>query len=479
MSSQPTILKRLAEFAASVTYPSLPKEVRESVKDRVMDTAGICLAAVPADTSRMAVELAAGWGGREESSVIGFPNKLPAGSAAFVNGVLAHTLDFDDTHLPSILHPSASIIPAALAVGEAQAETAEDVIAAAVAGYEVCIRTGMAAYDRALRNSTFFEHGWHATSICGALGAAVTAAKLYGLDACRIGHALGIAASMASGILEGNRSGGSVKRLHCGWAAHSGIAAAQAARAGFTSPPSVFEGRFGFYQAFCRGVFDENEITVGLGSDWKVPEIFYKPYPANHFTHAGVDAALILRESLSTEDIAEIEFRVPSPVLRTIAEPADAKARPQTGYQAQFSGPFVVATALLGGGGLGVYLDDFTDERVSDARYLNLAAKVRCKADPECDAVFPNQFPGILRIVTRDGVVHEQKVFSNRGGPENPLSKDELRLKFMANARRTLEPGRAERLAAMILNMEHFTVRESMDLSRGEGAGAARARENF
>jgi len=230
VTSGPTLLEQLSAFAANVTYESLPTEVAASVKDRVLDTLGICLAAVPLDTSRMATELAASWGGPEQATVVGLPLRLPAIGAAFVNGVLAHSLDFDDTHLPSVLHPSACVIPTALAVGETVGVSGEAVIAAAAAGYEVTIRTGMAAYDRALGNSVFFEDGWHATSICGTLAAAVIAAKLYGMGAHGIGNALGIAVSMGSGVIEGNRAGGSVKRLHCGWAAHAGIAAAQAAR---------------------------------------------------------------------------------------------------------------------------------------------------------------------------------------------------------------------------------------------------------
>jgi 2-methylcitrate dehydratase PrpD len=462
VTSEPTLLEQLSAFAANVTYESLPAEVAASVKDRVLDTLGICLAAVPLDTSRMATELAAGWGGPEQATVIGFPLRLPARGAAFVNGVLAHSLDFDDTHLPSVLHPSACVIPTALAAGETVGASGEAVIAAAAAGYEVTIRTGMAAYDRTLGNSVFFEDGWHATSICGTLAAAVIAAKLYGMGARGIGNALGIAVSMGSGVIEGNRAGGSVKRLHCGWAAHAGIAAAQAARSGFTGPVSALEGRFGFYQAFCRGRFDPSQITLGLGTEWSIPGVFYKPYPANHFTHAAIDAALALRQSVNVDDIANIELRVASPTLRTIAEPAEAKARPLSGYHAQFSGPFVVATALLGGGGLGVSLDDFTDQRVSDPRYLELAAKVRCVADPECDAIFPNQFPAILRVRTRSGTVLEQKVLSNRGGPGNPLSVEELKLKFSTNAARSLEPGAASELAGMIGEMGKYSIEELM-----------------
>lgn len=467
------LLEQLAGFCAGTEYASLPDAVVSSIKDRIMDTLGICLAALPLETSGMATRLAASWGGAEEATAIGSEKRMPAGAAAFVNGVLAHTLDFDDTHLPSVLHPSASVVPVALALAEATGASTEQMIAAAAAGYEVCIRTGMAGYNRELGNSVFFEHGWHATSICGTLAGAAVAAKMYGLGAVEIGHAMGIAASMASGIIEGNRAGGTVKRLHCGWAAHAGIAAAQSARVGFTAPPSTFEGRFGFYRAFCQGFVDGDEITRGLGTEWSVPGIFFKPYPANHFTHAGIDAALQLRHEVDVDAIQSIELLTPTSTLRTIAEPAEAKARPQTGYQAQFSGPFTVATALLGGGGLGVYLDDFTDASVRDERVLRLASKVRCMASEECEAIFPNQFPAILRIQTMNGVWHERKVLANRGGKDNPLSASELELKFTLNASRSAAPQRVAELAAMIHKLEQYSVPELLRRTKTMSAEAA------
>jgi 2-methylcitrate dehydratase PrpD len=463
--SEATILEQLSAFTAALTYAALPEQVVASIKTRTMDTLGICLAALKLDTSQMALRMAAQWGGPEEAKAVGHSRRLPSSSAAFVNGILAHSLDFDDTHLPSILHPSASLVPATLAVGEQVKASTRDMIAAAAAGYEICVRTGMAATDRKLGNSVFLEHGWHATSICGTLGAAAIAAKLYGLDATGIGHAIAIAASMSSGVIEGNRAGGSVKRLHCGWAAHSGIIAAQAAQAGFTGPRTIFEGRFGFYEAFCRGNFNPSEITAGLGTRWNIPGIFYKPYPANHFTHAAVDAALYLRNVINVDDIKEIELRVASPILRTIAEPASAKARPASGYQAQFSGPFVLATALLGGGGLGVALEDFTDKRVADIRHLELAAKVRCVGDPECDAIFPNQFPAIVRITTNSGSIMERRVMNNRGGPANPLSNDEIAMKFKTNVKDVLRDADAAELIRMISNLEESSIDQVMKLT--------------
>ncbi len=449
-----TVSQALAEFAATVSYHALPPEVVRSARERILDTVGLCLAALPLETSGMAIRVARSWGGPAESTVIGSAERLPAMGAAFVNGVLAHSLDFDDTHLPSVLHPSASLIPAVLAVAEQTGASLAEALAAAAAGYEVCVRTGMAAYDKALGNSVFFERGWHATSICGTLGVAVATAKLLGLGADGIGHALGIAVSMSSGVIEGNRAGGSVKRLHCGWAAHAGIVAAQCAREGVTGPPTAFEGRFAFYQAFCGGMAAPEEIARGLGTSWCLPGIFYKPYPANHFTHTGIDAALALRRKVAPEQVASVRIGVATPTVRTIGEPRDQKIRPQSGYHGQFSGPFTFAAAFLGGGGLGVSLDDFSDQNASDERYLSLAARVEIAGDAECDAIFPNQFPAIVRLTTVTGEVFEERVMSNRGGPARPLSRDELRVKFSSNARRSLSEHAVSDLGDAILGME-------------------------
>ncbi len=461
-----TVSQALALFAADVRRDTLPDAVAASVRERILDTVGLCLGATPLETSGMALRVARAWGGPGESTVIGSAARLPALGAGFVNGVLAHSLDFDDTHLPSVLHPSASIIPGVLAVAEQTGASLADAIAAASVGYEVCVRTGMAAYDRSLGNSVFFERGWHATSICGTLGVAAAAAKLMGLGAEGIGHALGIAVSMGSGVIEANRAGGSVKRLHCGWAVHAGIVAAQCARAGITGPPTAFEGRFAFYQAFCGGMASPGEIESGLGTSWCIPGVFYKPYPANHFTHTAIDAALSLRKRVAPDEVASVRIGVATPTVRTIGEPRQQKIRPQSGYHGQFSGPFAFAAAFLGGGGLGVALEDFSDENACDERYLSLAARVEVVGDAECDAIFPNQFPAIVRLTTVNGEVLEERVMSNRGGPARPLSRDELLVKFTGNARRVIEERAANDLGDAILGMdERRKVVELMSLA--------------
>ncbi|MER5623532.1 MmgE/PrpD family protein [Streptosporangium sp. NPDC002544] len=456
--SEKTLAERIAAFAAACRYDELPPDVTDSVRSRVLDILGLCLAARGLPSSQAVLGYVTDQGGRGDSHVIGEPEPVPAALAALANGVLAHSLDYDDTHLPSVLHPSASVVPAALAAGQLAGASGRETIAAIAAGLEVCVRLGMAGYDRKAGNSTFFEYGQHATSICGTIGSAVSAAMLLGLGEEGVRNAIGVAASMSSGIIEANRTGGTVKRTHCGWAAHSGVTAAQLVQRGITGPPTVLEGRFGFFTAFLRGEFDAEEITRGLGTVWAVPGIFFKPYPANHFTHTAIDAALALRaRGLDPGEIESITLGAPSPVIRTIGQPIEHKRLPETGYQAQFSGPYAVAAGLLGGGGLGVGLDDFTDELARDPRRRALMAKVEVVADERCDQIFPEQFPAVLCVRTADGRKWTEEVLANRGGPQRPLSEEELGLKFRDNAGRALSSEAMDRIEDGIRRMAEMS----------------------
>ena len=304
--AEPTLVQHLAALAAKSSYDVLPDDVRESAPQRVLDVVGLGLAALDMDTSQAVRRWALAQGGAPQSVLLG-GGRAPEAQAAMVNGTLAHSLDYDDTHLPSVLHPSASVVPAALAAAEVGKATGAQLLAAVAVGVEVCVRLGMAGYDREAGQSTFFERGQHATSICGAVGSAAAAGMLLGLDEEALAHAMGLSVSMGSGVLEANRNGGSVKRLHCGWAAHGGVVAAELAAAGFTAPPTVLEGRFGFFEAWLSGRFSPEEVTAGLGTDWALPGVHYKPYPANHFTHAAVDAALRLRaQGVRPDDVERV-----------------------------------------------------------------------------------------------------------------------------------------------------------------------------
>jgi len=459
---EPTLAQQLARFAIDNSFDQLPSDVVDSVRKRVLDILGICIASSTLDTSQGARAFVASQGGHPQALGIGMGSRVPTTQAAFINGVLAHSLDYDDTHLPSILHPSATVVPAAIAAAEEVGADGKALIAAIACGLEVCVRLGMAGYDDESGNSLFFEHGQHATSICGALGAAVSVGLLYGFDESTITHSLGLAGSMASGIIEANRTGGTVKRMHCGWAAHAAVSAAQLVRHGFTGPPTVLEGRFGFFEAWLHGRFNASAITEGLGIRWEVPGIFFKPYPANHFSHTAIDAAAAFRRrGLDLDEIESIELGVAGPIVHTLGEPIAVKRLPETGYMAQFSGPYAVVAGLLGGGGLEVSLEDYTDELARDPRRRQLMQLVSVVEDERCNEIFPHQFPSVLRIRLRDGQELVEEALVNRGGPERPLSYEELATKFKDNVGRELSPEVTTHLQSLVARLEELDdVRE-------------------
>ena len=460
ISGAATLLEQLASLAENTTIENLPRRQAASVPQRVVDVLGIAVRATSLPTSEAVTGYAVEQGGTPKATAIGAGRRLPASSAAFVNGVLAHSLDYDDTHLPSILHPSASVVPAALAAAQAHGCDGAQLVPAVAVGLEVAVRLGMAGYDRSTGENIWFDRGQHATSICGTIGSAAASARLMGLDGSQIADAMAVAASMASGIIEANRTGGTVKRLHCGWAAQAGVTAAELTARGLSGPPTVFEGRFGLLGAFLGDRAHPEEVTAGLSqnpedNDWAVADIFYKPYPANHYTHCGIDAAIQLRnEGLTAQQVESAHLGVAGATARTIGEPLEIKQAPETGYQAQFSGPYTVAAALLGGSGLGLGLGDFDDALVADPERRDLMSRITVGDDPRCDEIYPNQFPAVLTVRTTDGSELVAAVLANRGGPERPLSDDELAAKFTDNVAGLLRAEDRRSVLAAAASME-------------------------
>lgn len=473
-----SISQGLARFASTAIVPD---RVLIPLRDRFLDTIGVSLAALNLETSTAVLEHAYDLGGTPQASIIGSRTRIPAPAAAFANGVLAHSLDYDDTHLPSILHPSASIIPAVLATAQMTGASGTEALRAAAIGIEICCRLGLAGYSSKNRSSLYFERGQHATSICGAVAGAVASALLMGADEAVIADAIGLAVSMGSGVIEANRSGGTVKRLHCGFAAQSAVTAAMLARRGITGPSTSLEGRFGFFQAWIDGNFDPEPLTEGLGEHWETAGLFYKPYPCNHFTQTGIDAAIRLRESgLRIHDISALTLGVASQTVRTIGEPLVDKQSPTTGYLAKFSGPYTIAAALLGGGGLGLGLDDFTDELVRDAERRALMHRITVIADEHCDSIYPDQFPATLTAHLKDGSTLTERVLTNRGGPERPLSTEELLVKFRDCAGRVLSAEGVAQVESATANFDNLTnVEPLLDATAKTSRKKSRSRRHL
>jgi 2-methylcitrate dehydratase PrpD len=449
-----TLAERLATFAASLTFDALPKDVVASVRLRTLDVLGIALAASRMDWAPAVLELA---GAPGECTVVGTERTAAAPLAVLVNGTLAHGLDFDDTHAASITHASAVVLPAVLAIAEARGASGRDAITAAVAGYEAVTRIGMAA------SGAFHARGWHATSVCGAFASALAIGRLEGLDAARLTGALGVAGSLASGLMEYLADGSAVKRLHPGWAGHAGVIAAALARGGFGGPASILEGRFGLYRAFLGAAPDTAAFDT-LGREWETLRVGYKPYPCCHLNHAYLDCALqLVADGVKPEAIAAIECRVPAGEVPIVCEPAAVKRRPRSSYDAQFSLPYSIAAAFIDGR---VDLDTYAAERLGDPQVLALAGRVRHAVDPE--STFPSGFPGWVRVELTDGRQLEARVPDGRGGPARPLPEAAIIAKFRDNARRALTPERLTALEHAVLQLEGLqSVRQLMAACRG------------
>jgi 2-methylcitrate dehydratase PrpD len=441
-----TAAERFAAFSSSLTVERIPDSVLDSAKLHILDALGCGLAAHALDTAPAAREAMIETGSIGPATAIGVTYGLPPADAALVNGVTCHALDYDDTHTGAVAHVSVAVVPAALAVAQSEGAAGADLLAAAVAGNEIVARLGMAV------GSGFHARGFHATAVCGVFGATAAACHLQSLDVAAVTNALGIAGSMASGLLEYLADGSSTKRLHPGWVAHAAVIASRLAAHGATGPASVFEGRFGLYRAFAeRDDIDVETLTAELGERWETPRIAFKPYPACHYVHASLDAAAqaLAETPVRTEDIEEIVALTTEAGVSLVLEPLADKHRPRTEYEAKFSLPYSIASLLVRGH---VDVSTYTDEAIADPDVLALAAKVRYEVK-DYDT-FPRAFPGGVRIHTRDGRTLEAELPYQRGGPENPMSAEEVREKFRTNAALALSAAEVEALEEAVTTLE-------------------------
>ena len=330
---------RLAEYAAALRYADLPAEVVRRAKECIADTVAaiICGSALP--WSRIVIRYAERTGPGGKCRILGSEGSaVQANAAALANGALAHAFELDSLTRPGAgAHPGATVLPPALAIAQEQGSSGRDLIAAFVAGNEVMIRIGRAT------GHTNEARGFHAPGTTGPFGAAIAAGHLLGLGPAAMTNALGIAGSLAGGLLEFARGdGGMVKRLHLGRASEAGVLAASLAADGFEGPRTVLEGEFGFLKVFCTK-WDETELTRGLGEAFVVSSTVLKRYPCHATAHAAVRAVRDLQaeHGFSGPDVEAITVTGTERMVErhNILEPADLML-------AQYSIPFCVALAL-------------------------------------------------------------------------------------------------------------------------------------
>lgn len=404
-----TAAEAIAHWGIGLSLADVPESARRSACRHLLDGVGVALAAHRAKEVPFAVEVAASMAAPEEATLLGDGRRVSALGAALGNGALVHALDFDDTHAAGLVHATAAVLPTAFAVGEQVDARGDDVLAAALVGYEVVCRLAAAVPHG------FHTRGFHATSVCGVFASALIAARLTGCPVDRTVDALGIAGSMASGSLEFLATGASTKQLHPGFAGMNGILAARLAAAGASGPASILEGEHGMFRGYTGEPVEARTISDGLGTRWEVERITIKPYPACHLSHASLDAVLSLREELRPEDVEELIILLPAESVPIVS----GGPSPRTGYEAKFSLAWCAAAILIDGElGLASFYD------VDRPDVSALAARVVLQPVPV--AVAAVDAPGRVEVRLKDGRTIRGEVPCSRGGPARPISDDDL-----------------------------------------------------
>ena len=318
---QMTSARSVVRWAVSMKDKELPRTVVDSFSLHLVDCLGCGYAAVRKNAFTNVSHIAKpGDGG---ASILGRSGRFEAEDAAFANGTLFHALDFDDTHGPSVCHATAVVVPAALAVAQANRACGRELFGACIAGVEAICRIGMA------RRNAFHLKGFHPSSVVGVFGSALASGLLMGLDEDELTNALGIAGSLASGVFAYLEGDSNPKPIHVGHAARNGIIAARLAQAGVSGPANIFESQFGLYGAFLGSVSEDlPKLLLSLGEVWESSRMSIKPYPACHSMHACLDSAAALQAELSFS-IERHGERARLPRLRSRREPSDGAVRSQ------------------------------------------------------------------------------------------------------------------------------------------------------
>jgi 2-methylcitrate dehydratase PrpD len=416
-----TIAQDVANFAAATTASTLPAPARATIARLIYDVAGLCVAARKTGYVTAARASAASSG---NATAIGHAGGFGPYDAALINGTAAHGEDYDDTFEGGPVHAGAVVVPAVLAAAEHRGVAGDAVVKGIATGVEIMCRMSLVAPQAA------HKAGFHPTAIFGAPAAAVGVAAALGLAPAKIAHAVGIAGSLASGIIEYLADGSSTKRLHAGAAAQSGIRAALLAESGFTGPATVLEGRHGFYHAFAPSrTPDFAPLTDGLGTRWILETVAFKPYACGTMTQPFIDCAIELaRANVRAEDIVSMVCEVGEGTVHRLWEPLQQKRAAPNGYAAKFSTPYCIAVGFLDGK---AGFEQFTDERVMDPKVRALAATVSYVIDPRND--YPKNFSGHIRATLKDGTVREVRKAHMRGGAHEPLTDEEVQAKFRDN----------------------------------------------
>ena len=441
------LTRKLADFYANLDYEALSPEVVDRAKYFCLDYLSVAIRGSITPSSAAMQRVVQGLSHHGDSVIMGTPMLASPEYAALANGTAAHSLEMDDVSNDASLHPGVAAFPAIFASGDLERVSGRAAITATVAGFDLMVRLG-----RALDPRKHYARGFHPTGTCGTFGAAVIASRLLGLDANQTAWAMGIAGSQAAGSLEFLADGTWTKRMHPGWAAHSGIVAALLARQNFLAPTTILEGRDGFLHGYSDDA-DAGKALEGLGESFYITKTSIKPHATCRYNQGPIDCILeIVRDNdLKSEDVEAVTVGVLNAGFNVVASPEDQKRNPKNVVDAQFSMPFSAAVALTYGR---ASLDEYTDETISRPEIKDLMSRVSCVRDPELEANYPSRWPAWAEVQTKAGQKLRASIEYPKGDPENALSWQELKDKFRNLTKPVLPSDRQEEVISAVDSLE-------------------------
>jgi 2-methylcitrate dehydratase PrpD len=422
--SMTAVTQDLARFIVAARFEEVPVQVQHEVQRAFLNWLGCAYGGCREVAVDRLLAALRPFGGPPQATLIGRGERVDALMAACVNATGSNIIDFDDTHLRTVIHPTVPVAAALLALAEYRPMNGAAFLHALILGMEAECRIGNAV------SPGHYERGWHITATCGVIGAAIACAKALKLDQQRMAWAIGIAATQAAGTVE--MLGSMSKSFNMGHAARNGLTSALLAESRFTSSERALEAPRGFLNVLAT-THDAGEITDDLGSRWEVLANAYKPYPCGIVTHPVIDACLDLRaaHALEAAQIAKVDVTV-NPLTQQLC----GNATPRTGLQGKLSVHHCAAVALLEGD---ARIDRFTDRQVTDPRTVALRDKVTLAIDPAI-----GKAQARVRITLANGGHHELFVEEARGSLERPLSDADIEGKFRSLAARELAPAAIE-----------------------------------
>lgn len=447
-----SVTRKLASFVADLSFEDLPVDAVKMAKLVTLDTLGVVFAGARGPSSKIIVDFVREMGGKKESTVIGQGFKTPSPNAALANAVMGHALEFDDlttNFLDSTqkggLHAGPQVIGAAMAISELIGANGKDFITAVVPAYDVCTRLELSGPSQITHRQAA---AWHPSGVFGTFAATAAAGKLLDFDVDQIVNAFGIAGSQASGIFQCLVEGfPMMKDIHSGLAARNGVLSALLTQRGIEGPKEIFEGKFGFYNAYYGGSYDPEKVTYKIGEIFGIIYDSFKLWPTSGLCHSSIMAALELVQTydIKPEDVEEVKVWVSKYIYMYVVEPLEGKDLRNPHCHL----PFAVAVAIAK---RQVTLEYISEAGIRDPELLDLMKKIKTIIDPD---LVHNQC--VMEIALKDGRKVKKRIDAVKGRPENPASDKELKDKFRSCASGVItEPERIEEIIYTIDNLENL-----------------------